>query len=92
MEWLNYELLKDIAGASFAQQFFIWSTSLGIAAKIHSFSVKKEVRAQGEAMVLAINNLASALREELKSHSEKIELVTKEVNELKGRVFKLEGE
>ena len=90
MDWLDVDLIKQIAGTSFAQQFTIWTTSLGIASWIHSGRVKKEMASQLSSITLAINSLASALKEELASHSERLELVTKEVSILKDRVKKIE--
>ena len=90
MDWPDAELVKMLAGSNFAQQFTIWTTSLALASWIHSGRVKKEMAAQLSSITLAINNLASALKEELKSHSEKIETVTLEVQKLKGRVLNLE--
>ena len=79
MEWLDSELIRSIAGDKFAQQFFMWTTSLGLASYIHSGRVKK-----------SIDNLATALMTQLDSHGKKIELVETKVNDLGGRLSKLE--
>jgi len=91
MEWLDFEMVKQVAGTAFAQQFAIWTSSLGLAAWIHSGRVKKEIAAQVTAMTTALNNLASALTKGLEDHAERIEKVEFGVNELKGRFQELEN-
>lgn len=86
MDFLDYELVRNIAGDEFAQQFFTWTAALGVASFIHSGRVKKEVRA----VVDALNNVALALKQDLKSHSERIEKVEKGLEKLIDRVDVME--
>lgn len=89
MDWLQYyDLIKELTGTAFAKQLFIWTSSLGVASFIHSGRVRTEL----SSVTLAINNLADALKKELKSHSDRLELVEKKVNELGVKVLKLEGD
>lgn len=87
---MDPEVLKTFIGEKMSSQLVRDMATFGLAALIHSSRVKKEIRAQFSHLTEAINSLGQALRQDLKSHSERIEKVEKGQNELRDRVNKME--
>ena len=96
MDWIDFETFKHtlntILALDVASQIAIWTTSLGVAAWVHSGRVKKEIALQMSVLVTAINNLGEALRSDLQRQSQRIDFVSNEVGTLTSRVEALETE
>jgi hypothetical protein len=91
MNWLDFESIQKLFGDALASQVAQFGFAFSMAAWIHSGRMKREIATQVASITTALNNLASALRQDLKSQSERIEKVEIGVNELRGRIYKLEG-
>lgn len=61
-----------------------------LAAWIHARQVKKEIANQVEPMTAAVNSVAVALREDLKSHTTQLNKLTDVVSEMKTQFGKLD--
>lgn len=83
---LDIELVRKIAGEPFAQQFFIWTTSLALASFIHAGRVKKELKHITE----ALNGLSTALRRDLDNHSQRIDKVEVVVGKVEQRLDRID--
>lgn len=90
MDWLDIEMIAKVIGGTLETQVGQFTVAFGLAAWIHAGRVKKEIRLQGAQFVDAMNNLSAALRQDLANHSNRIEKVEIQFDELKGRVLKLE--
>lgn len=71
------------------------ATKFGIAfvfaAWIHSGRVKKEIKASFSGLSQAIIDLGTALREDLKNHSDRIAKIEEGLDDIKERVNTMEG-
>ena len=80
---LDSEQIKLIFGEAASNQIAQAGFFFTIAAWLHSGRVKKEIKENFSSLTKAINDVASAFREDLKAHSEQL-------NNLASRVQSLE--
>lgn len=75
----NPETVSRLFGEAANNQIIQAGFFFTIAAFIHSGQVKREIKANFASLTDAINNVAASLREDLRSHSDKIEKNSYEV-------------
>lgn len=90
MDLADLEFIKKMFGEAMASQVTQFGVAFSLAAWIHSSRVKKEIANQMSGLVSSLNNLGSALREDLKRQDERIENVEGGFKKLTSRVAALE--
>ena len=80
------DMLGTVSQSQVAQGGFFFT----LASLIHSARVKKEIRANFEGLTMSIDKLSSALRDDLKSQSDKLDSHENKLDLLTSRVDKLE--
>ncbi len=83
MDWLTSEAVSGFLNAAMASQVTQFGVAFSIAAFIHAGRVKKEIASQAGQITGSIDNLASALRQDLANQSERI-------GKVENRVAKIE--
>jgi len=79
---LNF--LSTVASSQIAQAGFFFT----VAAWIHSGRVKTEISKHFSSITDAINNVATALREDLQKHGERLDKIDKRVENLEIKINK----
>ena len=74
MELQLIELVRQLAGENFTQQFIIWTSSLALASYIHSGRVKS-----------ALNDMTVEIRSMVTSMNANLEVHAKEIAQIKSR-------
>ncbi len=82
MEWLDVDNLPALLNAALASQVTQFGIAFSIAAFIHAGRMKKEIAFQMSNISLAVNNLATALRQDLASQAERLAEVEVRVNNI----------
>lgn len=82
MEWLNQDTVTAFLGAALASQVTQFGIAFSFAAFIHAGRMRKEIAAQVGPLTAAVNNLASALRQDLSAQSKRIDNVESRVQNL----------
>jgi hypothetical protein len=90
MDWLDLDTLKSVLGDVLSTEIAKFGIGFTIAAWLHAGRMKKEIRSQFSSLTSAIENLGLALRQDLKSQSERLEKAEGKVNQLVDRVDALE--
>lgn len=88
--YLEPEQVFGLFSAALQSQVTQFGIAFAMAAWIHSGRMKKEIASQLSGITAALNNLGSALREDLKRQSDRIETVEGGFKKLTSRVDKLE--
>ncbi len=83
------EHLVELVDDGLRHQIVQFTVAFGIAAWIHSGRTKKEIAKQFAPLILAVNNVADTLRKDLVAQKELIGVLTKNVQDLKTDVTKL---
>jgi hypothetical protein len=94
MDWLNLidpETLQTFLGEAISSQVAQFGIAFSLAALIHAGRVKKEIASQAAGIRIAFNNLADALKGDLKVQSERLGKVEDGVSELKDQVHKIDA-
>lgn len=87
---VNPDGLTDLLSEAFSHQITQFSIAFSIAAWIHSGRVKKEIRNQFENIVGSIDNVASALKQDLAAQGARIISVENGLNQISMRVDAIE--
>lgn len=77
MDWANIETIERLLGPLMSHQVTQFGLAFAIAAWLHSGRVKKEIKAQADQISAAFNNLAEALRNDLKSLNDRVSALEK---------------
>lgn len=88
MESLTY--LQDLVGQALSHQVSQFGIAFVIAAWVHANQVKKEISGQMGLVTEAINNVATALRQDLAVQSDRIGNVEKKLINLNSRLETIE--
>lgn len=79
---IDPEQLKYIFGEAASNQIAQAGFFFTVAAWLHSGRVKKEIKENFSSLTQAINDVASAFREDLKAHSEQLKNLSSRVQSL----------
>lgn len=79
LDWINPETILNHLNVAMQSQVTQYVTAFSIAAWIHSGRVRKEIALQVGGLKDAIQDLGSALRDDLKRQSERIEKLEEKV-------------
>jgi flagellar capping protein FliD len=82
--------IADLFSATAENQITQAGFFFTLAAWIHSGRVKKEIKSNFEALTTAINQVADAFKEDLKSHKERLDKLDSHVEVLNTRVARIE--
>lgn len=84
--------ISQFLGEAAKSEFFHTIVIFACAALLHARQVKKEIREQFALVTTAINEVASALRQDMRIQSERVGLMERFMDKLDERVTKLEGD
>lgn len=83
--------IQELLGQAMNHQVTQFGLAFVIAAMIHAQQVRKEIAAQMASVVLSINEVAKALKDDLGKQSERLNGVETGIQKLNTRVEKLEN-
>lgn len=84
MDWV--EAFVQSSNTILANSVTNYLAAFAVAAWIHSGRVKREIKTQVGALVIAINGLGEALREDMKKQSQRIDFVETEVTAMQSKL------
>ena len=84
MDWLDPEFFQGVLTGALQSQVTQFGVAFALAAWIHSGRMKKEIGTQLSSVTAAINNLGTALRQDLAALSERIGQVESRMDKIEG--------
>lgn len=93
MDWLiSPEIVTSLLGQALQYQVTQFGIAFSLAAWIHAGRVKKEINSQAGVMIAAMQDIASALRQDLAAQQENLGILGNRVDRIEHILERAKGE